>query len=372
MAAHHGRDRAIRLQQLMYETVDEVLARADEHGLDIHAAKGGTVVAARTAPQVARLQADIEAERAWGVGEDDLRWLDPEAAAERFRPSRLRGASYTPHCAAVHPARLVRGLADVVERQGVTIHELTPARRIDPGAVHTEHGTVRAEVVVRATEAFTATLEGHRRTIAPIYSLMVATEPLPGSCFDEIGLAERETFADARRMVIYGQRTADDRLAFGGRGAPYHFGSRISPANDLHAGVHAGLEATLRDMFPALGEVAFTHRWGGPVGIARDWWASVGFDPLTGMAWAGGYVGDGLATTNLAGRTLADLITRRPTELAAMPWVGHRSPPWEPEPLRWLGINTLVRLPGGADDHEERTDQPERWRSALMSRFLPH
>jgi glycine/D-amino acid oxidase-like deaminating enzyme len=371
MAATHGRDRAVRMQRLMFEAIDEVLAQAEALGIDCAAAKGGTVVAARTAPQIDRLQADVAEAAAWDL-HDDLVWLDAAAAGERLRATRMRGATYTPHCAAINPARLVRGLADAVERRGAVIHEYTPVTHIDGTTAHTPLGTVRADVVVRATEAFTPSLRGHRRDLAPIYSLMIATEPLPAEVFDEIGLGARETFADARRMVIYGQRTADDRIVFGGRGAPYHFASRVRPEYDLHDRVHSGLESTLHDLFPVLRDARITHRWGGAVGIARDWHASVGFDPISGHAWAGGYVGDGLTTTNLAGRTLADLILHHDTELVHMPWVGHRSRRWEPEPLRWLGVNTLVRLPVGADAAEERTDRTSRWRTVILDRALPH
>jgi glycine/D-amino acid oxidase-like deaminating enzyme len=229
---------------------------------------------------------------------------------------------------------------------------------------------VRAPVVVRATEGYTAGLEGMRRTLVPLYSLMVATEPLPSSFWSTAGLARRETFADFRRMIIYGQRTADDRLAFGGRGAPYHFGSRVAPAFDQDARVHAMLAETLVELFPSLGpEPPIEYRWGGPLGVPRDWTASVGFDRTSGLGWAGGYVGDGVSTTNLAGRTLADLITGVGSELTSLPWVGHRSRGWEPEPLRWLGINTTLRVMDLADAREDRTGRDFR-PAALLGRFL--
>jgi glycine/D-amino acid oxidase-like deaminating enzyme len=178
--------------------------------------------------------------------------------------------------------------------------------------------------------------------------------------------------ADGRRLIIYAQRTADDRIAFGGRGVPYHFGSAVRPEFDRHAGVHTVLADTVRELFPAIGDAAITHRWGGPVGAPRDWYCSVGLDRDTGLAWAGGYVGDGVATTNLAGRTLADLITGTDSDLVTLPWVGHHSRRWEPEPLRWIGINAMVRLPMGADRYEERHQRPERWRSAVLDRILGH
>ena len=192
--------------------------------------------------------------------------------------------------------------------------------------MRTPGGSVRAPYVVRATEGFTPRLPGLARAVVPVYSLIIATEPLPAEVWDEIGLARRETFSDHRHLIIYGQRTADDRLVFGGRGAPYHFGSQISPGFDRDQRVFAGLHATLLDLFPVLHGTRFTHAWGGPLGIPRDWCASVGLDRGTGLAWAGGYVGDGVSTTNLAGRTLRDLVLDRATELTALPWVGHRSP----------------------------------------------
>jgi glycine/D-amino acid oxidase-like deaminating enzyme len=240
----------------------------------------------------------------------------------------------------------------------VTVHERTRVTGIEPGLARTTHGTVRAGTVVRATEGYTAGLPGQRRALVPVYSLVIATEPLPASAWEEIGLARRETFSDHRHLIIYGQRTADDRLVFGGRGAPYHLGSRIRPEFDRDEHVFARLYATLVDLFPVVAGTRVTHAWGGALGIPRDWCASVGLDRSTGLAWAGGYVGDGVSTTNLAGRTLRDLVLGRDTELTRLPWVGHRSPAWEPEPLRWLGINAGLRAATLADAEESLTRRP--------------
>jgi glycine/D-amino acid oxidase-like deaminating enzyme len=185
---------------------------------------------------------------------------------------------------------------------------------------------VEADVIVRATEGYTARLAGLRRCMVPVYSLVLATAPLSEQTWRRIGLAERETFSDFRHLIIYGQRTADGRMVFGGRGAPYHFGSRITPGYDRVPRVFAALQRTLVGLFPVLRDIEITHRWGGPLGISRDWHASVGLDRATGLAWAGGYVGDGVSTTNLAGRTLRDLVLGHDTELTRLPWVGHHSP----------------------------------------------
>lgn len=340
LSRRHGRSAAIAFQQAMNATVDEVGRVVTAEGIDCDWHKGGSLTLARSPRQLAQARAHVAQDAAYGF---ELELLDAAEAGARCGATAVHGATYTPHCAAVHPLRLVRGLAEAVERLGVPIFEGTRAMEISEGRVRTAVGTVRAEIVVRATEGYTPSLPGYRRTLVPLYSLMIATEPLPAAFWAGAGLAQRETFGDHRKLLIYGQRTADDRLAFGGRGAPYHFGSAVRPEFDLEPRVHAALRHTLVELFPQLADVTVTHAWGGPLALHRDWHPSVGLEPATGLAWAGGYVGDGVAASNLAGRTLADLITKRETELTALPWVNHRSRRWEPEPLRWLGINAGLR-----------------------------
>lgn len=372
MSREHGRDAAIAMQRAMHDTVDEVGRIAHKEGIDCHWAKGGFVALATAPVQVPRLHRALDELRSFGFDDSDARWVDRAEARSMVGADGVLGALVTPHCAAIHPARLVRGLARVVEGRGIRLYEQTAVTAIEPGQVVTDRGVVRAPIVVRATEGFTTQLAGQRRTLAPVYSLMVATEPLSPAIWDEIGLARRPTFNDARHLIIYGQRTADGRIAFGGRGAPYHFGSRIDPAFDRNERVFDDLRTVLRSLFPALQGSEFTHAWGGPLGIARDWQCSVGLDRSTGLAWAGGYVGDGVSTTNLAGRTLADLVTERATDITRLLWVDHRSRPWEPEPLRWLGINGALRLTASADSAEARSGKPARRRTMAIERLLGH
>ncbi|MGD0393297.1 MAG: FAD-binding oxidoreductase [Acidimicrobiales bacterium] len=362
-----GSGEAMRLA--MQATVVEVGRVVASEGIACGFARGGTVVLARTGVQLRRAREEVAAARARGIDEGDLQLLSAAEASAIVGAAGVLGGTYTPHCAAVDPARLVRGLAEAVERRGVSVYEQTEAKAIRPRLVETSRGTVRAASVVRATEGYTRTLQGEGRSLVPVYSLMIATEPLPPEFWSAAGLARRETFSDHRHLIIYGQRTDDDRLAFGGRGAPYHYGSAIRPAFDRDENVHKALHMTLIDLFPALSGFEITHRWGGPLGIARDWFPSVGLDDRTGLGWAGGYVGDGVSTTNLAGRTLRDLILRRDTDMIALPWVGHRSRHWEPEPLRFLGINAGLRLAGSADRAEDRAGRTT-WRSRALERML--
>jgi glycine/D-amino acid oxidase-like deaminating enzyme len=362
LAREHGSTAARAQYRAMVDSIDEVIRAAGHEGIDADIARGGTVVLARSNAQLARAVGEVDEAQTFGV---ELTQLGADEAGQRLNATSVLGATYTPHCAAIHPAKLVRGLAEAVIRHGAQLYEQTPVRAIEPGRAATSTGTVRADVVIRATEGYTAGLAGAHRAIAPVYSLIIATEPLGPEVWDEIGLHQRETWSDYRHLIIYGQRSADDRMIFGGRGAPYHFGSAIRPEFDRVPRVFEALRQTLVELFPVLGNARITHHWGGPLGIARDWHASVGLDPVTGLGWAGGYVGDGVSTTNLAGRTLADLVTRRDSELTRLPWVGHQSPDWEPEPLRWLGANAGLQAMSWADAAELRSGRPSRLAGAV-------
>ena len=349
LAARHGPDAALAMRRAMIDTVGEVGRAAAEAGIDCDYARSGTVVYARSAPQERAARADVAEAAAHGV--DPLEWWGPD----RVHAAGARGAVYDPNCARLHPGKLVRGLARALETRGVRIAEGTTVTRVDPGRVETDRGIVTCDRIVLAIEGYGAALPQTHRRILPLYSLMIATEPLPGAFWDEIGMPHGRTFSDYRHLLVYGQRTADDRFAFGGRGARYHWGSDIRGDYDRVERVFTHLRRTLGELFPGIADAAVTHRWGGPLGVPRDWHAAVRYDPATRIGWAGGYVGDGLSTTNLAGRTLAELLTGGGSELTRLPWVGHRSPDWEVEPLRFLGANAGLVAMSVADAEERLT-----------------
>jgi len=358
LARSHGRDAALAMRRAMIATVDEVGRAAGSAGLDIDFAKGGTVAYARSAVQLAAARAEVAEASSYGVDELEL-W-----GTQRVGAAGARGAAFDPACARIQPAKLVRGLATALELRGVriaeqtTVSDWTPARPGHPVEIRTDRGTVRADRAVLATEGWTATFRATHRRILPLYSLMIATEPLPAEAWEAIGLQHGQTFTDYRHLLVYGQRTADDRIAFGGRGARSHLGSGIRPAYDRVPRVFEHLRRALIELFPCVRDAAITHRWGGPLGVPRDWHAAVRYDPVSRLAWAGGYVGDGLSTTNLAGRTLAELLSGDDTELTRLPWVGHRSPDWEVEPLRFLGANAGLAAMSLADLEERVTGRP--------------
>jgi glycine/D-amino acid oxidase-like deaminating enzyme len=347
------------LQAAMNDTVDEIGRVVAAEGIDAGYVKQGFVSLARSSAHLQRARATVHGARAFGLP-DQWHLLDVSEAIDHVAATGVHGALFTEHCALVHPGRLVRGLAETVERLGARIYEDSPAVTLRDGRVLTPGGELRAPVIVRATEGFTPQFREHRRTLVPLYSLVLATEPLPASLLQQTRLTHRLAFNDMRHLRIYARTTDDGRLVFGGRGAPYHFGSKVSSAYDVSAAIHAKLRATVLEFFPALAGVEITHRWGGPLGVPRDWHPSVGLDRASGSAWAGPYVGDGVATSNLSGRILRNLILDLDDDLNALPVVNHRSPKWEFEPFRWMGVNLGLRAAAFGDAEEQRTNRPSR------------
>ncbi len=355
----HGAQAAHAIERAMRAAMDEVLAVCAHERIDVDAARGGVLRAARTPAQLARLQALVAAERAWGAAPEDLMLLDAGALAARVRVAGALGATFSPHGVRVQPAKLARGLATAAERLGATIHERTAVRELRPGEAVGERGTVRAPIVLSCVEGFTASLHGERRRLLPLTSAMVATEPLPAAVWDEIGWDGAELLGDAAHAFVYAQRTADGRIALGGRGT-YRYGSHTDRVGRVERRTVAWLTAQLRALFPAAANATIDHAWCGVIGVARDWQPAVRFDRATGLGTAGGYVGQGVATAHLAGRTLRDLVLGEDSELTRLPWVGHDARRWEPEPLRWLGATTVAALYRAADRREARTGAGER------------
>lgn len=374
--ARHGRDAFHQLRRQLQGSVPALGKALASDGIDADFVQGGTLTFARSQVQAGRLQNYVRESRELGYTHSDLEWLNEDEAHERGRLSGSRGATYSPHCARLHPGRLVRGLAAVAEQRGASIFENSKVTRIlgargaRSAEVVTAAGSVHASFVVRATEGFTPTLAHERRSVAPLFSLMIASEPQSRDFWDEVGFARYETFADDRHVIIYGQRTSDDRIAFGGRGAPYHFGSTVEPRFDENPKVFSLLESTLRELFPQL-EGGVAYRWGGPLAMTRDQSPAVVVNYDSGLASAGGYTGDGVVMSYVAANALADLLTAPEvaTEFTTLPFVQHIGTRWPVEPLRWLGINAVLELATWADRVEDgrgRESAAGRW----LERFL--
>jgi glycine/D-amino acid oxidase-like deaminating enzyme len=353
-----------------YTAIDEIGAVAAREQIDCAFAKTGALTVATSAPQWQRLQAADAGGTAASHGAPEGTLLSAAEAQALAAVAHVQGGRFTEHAARIDPARLVRGLAVACERHGVTIHERTAALAIRRGRVDCDLGSVRAEVVINATESYATQLPGGRLRYLPLYSLMIATEPLDDALWRELRWHDGLLIDDAHYLFFYAQRTADGRIAIGGRGAPYRLRSPIDERNERDEGVRARLHATLARAFPPAAGAAITHHWGGPLAAPRDWSMSVRFDRASGLGVAGGYTGHGVVASQISGATLADLILERDSELVTLPWVGRASRRWEPEPLRYLASKAIVTTLGAADRSEDSSGRPAR-RVALLRPFLP-
>jgi glycine/D-amino acid oxidase-like deaminating enzyme len=347
-------EQAVRaMVEAMNGTVDEVIRVAEACGIDADIKRTEELVVATKPAQIGRMRAEVEHRRHWG---EEGRVFEMKASdlEERIRIPGALGAMVVTNVARVQPAKLVRGLAKAVERLGVRIVEGTAVTAFEKGMVTTDHGQVRAPVILRCTEGFTAGLPGHKREWLPMNSAQIATEPLPPEIWEKIGWQGHEIVEDFANSYCYCQRTREGRITVGARGVPYRFGSNLDTNGAPDPETIRRLTAMLHRLFPAAARAKIDHAWCGVLAVPRDWCATVGLDPATGIGWAGGYVGVGVSTSNLAGRTLADLTLGNDTELVHLPWVNRRVRDWEPEPFRWLGVRGMYALLNVADRREDR------------------
>jgi glycine/D-amino acid oxidase-like deaminating enzyme len=331
---------------------------AEEASIDCHYERSGALEIAVNAAQLERLRHEFDRLQDCGFADSAFRWLDRDAARQTLDVDGALGAIHLQHCAAVQPALLACGLAEALEQRGVTIFEHSPIREFGACDVRSAQGRVLADTVILAAEGYGATLPGRERQLIPVHSMMVATEPLEPSLFDRLGFNRRYCFGNLDRIVTYGQRTADNRIAFGCRGE-YYYGSSIRRRFDGGEPGFRQARDTLLRFFPGLHGVRFTHAWGGSLGVSRTLRPAVCFDPARRFGWAGGYFGNGVAAAHLAGQTLADLILERDSERIHTPWVNpqERDRKWEPEPLRWMGFRSTRALMEIADRSEYRGGQ---------------
>ncbi|MCH9676212.1 MAG: FAD-binding oxidoreductase [Actinomycetia bacterium] len=346
----HGAGEAERFQLAMNETVNEVIRVSEVEGIEADIKKGGEFTVAYTPAQEARLRKFVNDEAQWES--TNVQLLESAEAMAKVNVHNTHVAAWHPHSARIQPAKLISGLAIAAELLGVEIYENTRVEEILPHRVLTTHGSVSAEFVVRATEGFTAGLRGLKRLWLPMNSSLIATEPLPKSVWEELNWSNGEVVGDFAHVYMYAQRTHDDRVAIGGRGVPYKYGSKTDLDGQTPEATVKGLREILKRMFPLTKDSSIDHVWSGVLGVPRDWSATVGLDMRTGIAWGGGYVGTGVTSTNLAGRTITDLILGKQTELTTLPWVNHTVRKWEPEPLRWIATKVLYKAYGFADRSE--------------------
>lgn len=345
------KERALSLLQNIPKEAERVIT---EESIDCDFKLGGMLyVAARYDEQKNFLKAYERELRGKGYSDADFRWLDVQETAERIGIANARGALYSPHCARIQPAKLVQGLAAACERLGVEIFEQSPVAEWGDGVVVLENGRrLSCQWVVPALEAYGVSIKrapfSWMRYQRPVQSAIIATEPLSDALWEDMGLRNGEVFSDFSRIVTYGQRSADNRLVFGARGS-YLFGAALKHDTSLSEQEIEFRRNLLQTLFPQLEGVKVTHAWGGNLAISRKFRPHMVLNREHGFALSAAYGGEGVGATNLAGRTLSDLILDIESDETKMPWVDHTgrfaaSKVWEREPLPWLGYRALTTI----------------------------
>ncbi len=357
-ARRFGKENARKAHDFAVRAVRHVGELVEQQGIDCDYEKNGELTVATNPAQVDRLQDEIRFAEELGV--EGVRWLDEQELRAEVNSPVYLGAKAEQECALLNPVKLVRGLKDLAEGVGAVIYENTPveAVHLKPRIrLETPLGSVAAEKVVFATNAYTQHFPRLHSKALPMFTYVVLTEPLTPEQLSPIGWQHRQGIGDARNLIRYYRLTVDNRLVFGGEGTVYYYGGRVDA--DRHQPTFERLERSLVEIFPSLAGARITHRWGGPVSVPVDFFPAMGYlGRDRRLVYSLGCVGQGVALTNMAGRVLRDLVREDETELTDLFFVNRRVIPLPPEPLRFVMVQGIRRALALQDDWERRKQPP--------------
>lgn len=341
-----GRQRAVEAHRYMERAVDYVDELVRGHAMQSDYWFPGFLRVATTPAYARRIQHDLEVLA--GMGVTGIEWIEADRLRAEVDSPLFLGAWWEPRCGLLNPAKHVRELKRVAEEAGALIFEHTPVTEIRRGpkfTLATPAGKVSAKKLVLATNAYSHLIPELRSKQVPAFTHMVVTEPLGEERLSTIGWKNRQGIEDARNLVHYLRLTIDGRLAMGGSDVSLAYGRDME--RDLNARVFRDLEHDVVQMFPGLRGVEFTHRWGGPVSVPLQMVPDIGTLGDPRAVYSLGCMGHGVSLTHLNGKTLADLVRERKTELTDVWFVARRSIPWPPEPLRFAlihGVRAYMRV----------------------------
>ncbi|MFF2445578.1 NAD(P)/FAD-dependent oxidoreductase [Neobacillus sp. NPDC058068] len=356
----YGEVAARELLLTMYASVNEIERVIQEEKMEVDWKKSGFMKVSRGEHLLFQFEKEIKTFQKLGL-EEYYQLLNSGETKDRIHANGFKGSILTKVSAVLHPAKLARQLARILEDRGVKIYEQTEVLEFkegdlsNPPKLVTRVGNVTANIAaVIAGEAYLSQMAQFRRHIIPMYSSMVVTEPLSEAQWASIGWENREAVGSNTLSQDYLQRTADGRILFGlGNAGRYRYASKIKDSFDTHDSVIDWLKQRVIKWFPTVSTNQFTHAWGGPIGVTSDWTPNFQYDQQTRVAKIFGYFGQGVSTSNLAGRILTDLIYQKQTSLTGLPMVQHSSVKWVPEPLRWIGARYVQSEIGRLDKRSD-------------------
>jgi glycine/D-amino acid oxidase-like deaminating enzyme len=354
LADRFGRDRVVATERLLLEAMRAIPSILEAAGHPIDAHPGGWLQIARTRAELERCEAAVADARSWGLDASRVRILDAKAVRARIGVAGAVGGISSPDNVRIDPMALINGLCALADAANIQRYGDSRVVSISKRAVATARGhRVHARHVVVATEGYSSALPSRSRQLLPLNSAMIATRQLTTDEWEQVGWQGREGIAGSAHTYFYGQRTPDDRIILGGRGKPYRFGSAFDDRGRVDAATVRSLEALTTELF-GIHDLRAEFAWCGVLGVARDWTPFIDADPDASIVDVGGYAGQGVTASKVAGEAVAAIIGGDPTG-GGLPWVRPRPRRWEPEPLRWIGANGLYRAYSLADAIEART-----------------
>lgn len=351
-----GDTQAAATYRAMHEAIDEIDRFAQAEGIDADIWRSGNLTVSNGPDQDVRIRQDLDAAERMEL---PFTPLDAEQVKERVRSDTFRIGHFEDQALMLDPAALARGLADAARRRGVKIYEFTPVDTVEEIAgqrveARTPFGTVHADRAVIATNAYAHSIPELRRFIFTIYAYITLTEPLTTEQWERVSWESRCGIEDKRIMVHFSRPTADGRILWGGRDAPFMAGGP-NPRHDRNQHLFDRLEETFRWTFPSLDDVAIDQGWAGPVCGTADCIASVNWLKGERILYALGYAGHGVGPSRLVGKIVRDMLLTEGTDLTALPFVAKRPIPMPPgNMLRRLMLDTSHKVLIGADEHPER------------------
>ncbi len=355
-----GEDYLVRAHRYMMDAVDTLWELAEREGLKEQAEviRPGFLRVGTTTKYLKKIRDEVKLMNKLGF--DDIYFLDEKETRARVNSPIHLGAMWEPRLVLIHPLELVRAEKELVEKVGGKVYENSPVTKVERGATFeliTPGGTVTAEKVVFATNAYSHFFKGLERKQVPAGTYMQATEPLTEEQLAPIGWDGYEGVEDARNLIHFYRRTLDDRIAIGAGPVGLTWGNDLV---DLDRYDYAWEEqrSHFKVTFPHLRDVEFTHQWGGPFSVTLDLNPAIGYLGDERAVYSLGCIGHGVSMSHLNARVIRDIILERKTPLVdGCPFVDRRVFPWPPEPIRsTLGhlMRGYLRIEDWANEGELR------------------
>ncbi len=367
----YGREAAIDVARTSQEAIGEIGRFCEEHAIDAHFRPAGMLWTATTTAQVGAWQGVLDAAASAGVA--PFSPLTPDDVAARSGSPRHLAGVLDPAAATVQPALLARGLRRVALERGVRIHEGTRVVRFSrdrPVRVTLERGTVTADRLVLATNAWAAREPELRRSLLVVSSDVIATPPIPDR-LERSGWTGGESITDSQMMVNYYRTTRDHRIVFGQGTAGLSFGNVVDRRYDHDRRRTAMVREAFGYCYPDLRDVPVDAAWGGPIDRTPSSLPLLGRlgrheHLLYGVGWSG----NGVGPSAVGGHVLASLALGRDDAWSAFPLIDGPHETFPPEPLRTVG-GAGVRAAVKRKERRERQGRQPRRLDDQLAKLAP-